>query len=113
MSSPQIAAAFASILIATAPIAYAETAPQSRAPATSAAVGQIQSDQIRASKMIGSTVYDVHNRKIGHIKDLILGRDGQVASVVVDVGAFLGMGGKYVAVGLRDIKTDHNRLTLD
>jgi len=111
VSSSHLAAAFASILIATAPIAYAETAPQSRAPGTSAAV--IQSDQIRASKMLGSAVYDVQNRKIGHVKDLVLDRDGQVASVVVDVGAFLGMGGKYVAVGLRDFKTDHNRLTLD
>src|SRR5207253_9049652 len=73
----------------------------------------IQPDQIRASKMIGSAVYDVHNRKIGHVKDLVLDRDGQVAKVVVDVGAFLGMGGKYVAVSLRDLKTDHNRLTLD
>jgi len=111
VSSSHLAAAFASILIATAPIAYAETAPQSRAPGTSAAV--IQSDQIRASKMLGSAVYDVQNRKIGHVKDLVLERDGQIASVVVDVGAFLGMGGKYVAVGLRDFKTDHNRLTLD
>jgi hypothetical protein len=33
--------------------------------------------------------------------------------VVVDVGSFLGMGGKYVAIPLSDIKTDHNRLTLD
>jgi sporulation protein YlmC with PRC-barrel domain len=113
VSNRHIAAAFATILIATAPIAYAETAPQSRAPAASATGGQIQSDQIRASKMIGSAVYDVHNRKIGRVKDLVLDRDGQVASVVVDVGAFLGMGGKYVAVGLRDIKTDRNRLTLD
>jgi len=113
VSNPHIAAAFATILIATVPIAYAETAPQSRAPAPSAAVGQIQSDQIRASKMIGSAVYDVHNRKIGRVKDLVLDRDGQVASTIVDVGAFLGMGGKYVAVPLRDIKTDDNRLTLD
>ena len=113
MSTPHIAGAFATILIATAPLAYAETAPQARASATAAAASQIQSDQIRASKMIGSAVYDVHNRKIGHVKDLVLDRDGQVASVVVDVGAFLGMGGKYVAVSLRDFKTDHNRLTLD
>jgi sporulation protein YlmC with PRC-barrel domain len=112
MSNPQIAAAFATILIATAPLAYAETAPQARAGAV-AAPSQIQSDQIRASKMIGSAVYDVHNRKIGHVKDLVLDRDGQIASVVVDVGAFLGMGGKYVAIALRDFKTDHNRLTLD
>jgi len=32
---------------------------------------------------------------------------------VVDVGAFLGMGGKYAAVRPGDIKTDNNRLTLD
>jgi sporulation protein YlmC with PRC-barrel domain len=100
-------------LIATAPTAYAETAPHARATAATAAETQIQPDQIRASKMIGSAVYDVHNRKIGSVKDLVLDRDGQVASVVVDVGAFLGMGGKYVAVSPRDFKTDHNRLTLD
>jgi sporulation protein YlmC with PRC-barrel domain len=73
----------------------------------------IQPDQIRASKMIGSTVYDVQNRTVGHVKDLVLGREGLVASVVVDVGAFLGVGGKYVAVSPREFKTDHNRLTLD
>jgi sporulation protein YlmC with PRC-barrel domain len=112
MSSRQIVAAFATILIATAPLAYAETAPQARAGAAATAT-QIQPDQIRASKMIGSAVYDLHNRKIGHVKDLVLDRNGQIASVVVDVGAFLGMGGKYVAVALHDFKTDHNRLTLD
>ena len=111
--SPHIAAALTALLVATAPVAYAETAPRSAATTPAAGERAIQSDQIRASKMIGSTVYDVQNRRIGHVKDLILDRDGQVASVVVDVGAFLGMGGKYVAVSLRDFKTDHNRLTLD
>lgn len=113
MPKPHIAAAFATILIATAPLAYAETAPQARAGTAVATASQIQPDQIRASKMIGSAVYDIHNRRIGHVKDLVLDGDGQVASVVVDVGAFLGMGGKYVALGPRDFKTDHNRLTLD
>jgi sporulation protein YlmC with PRC-barrel domain len=106
------AAVLATLLVATAPVAYAETAAQSRTMATGGET-MIQPDQIRASKMIGSAVYDVQNRRIGHVKDLVLDRDGQVASVVVDVGAFLGMGGKYVAVNLRDLKTDHNRLTLD
>jgi sporulation protein YlmC with PRC-barrel domain len=111
VSSPHIAAAFAALLVATAPLAYAETAAHSRAGATTGE-SMIQ-DQIRASKVVGSAVYDVHNRKIGHVKDLVLDRDGRVAAVVVDVGAFLGMGGKFVAVNLRDFKTDHNRLTLD
>jgi len=80
---------------------------------TNRAEEAIQSDQIRASKMIGSAVYDVQNRKIGKVHDLVLDRSGQIAAVVVDVGSFLGMGGKNVAVKPSDIKTDHNRLTLD
>ena len=114
MISPHIAAAaLATLWSATAPVAYAETAAHSRTMAATGGETMIQPDQIRASKMIGSAVYDLQNRRIGHVKDLVLDRDGQVASVVVDVGAFLGMGGKYVAVNLRDLKTDHNRLTLD
>jgi len=73
----------------------------------------IQSDQIRASKVVGSTVYDRQNRDIGRVKDIILDRDGKVAEVIVDVGAVLGMGGKLVAVHWSDFKTDNNRLTLD
>jgi len=73
----------------------------------------IQSDEIRASKMIDSAVYDVRNRKIGSVQDLVLDRSGKIDAVVVDVGSLLGMGGKNVAVPLSDIKTDNNRLTLD
>ena len=63
--------------------------------------------------MIGSTVYDSQNRSIGKVSDLVLNRNGSVDVVVVDVGSFLGVGGKYVAVPLTDIKTDNKRLTLD
>jgi sporulation protein YlmC with PRC-barrel domain len=107
--------AFAVLLASTAPGAYAQTraTPETRTQATSAQSSVIHQDQIRASKMIGSTVYDVQNRKIGSVKDLVLDRDGKVGAVVVDVGSFLGMGGKYIAVGIIDIKSDNNRLTLD
>jgi sporulation protein YlmC with PRC-barrel domain len=111
---PNMTAAVAALLIATAPLAYAQTAPHvTTVAATSTLSGIIQPDQIRASQMIGSSVYSVQNVDIGRVQDLILDRDGRVASVVVDVGAFLGMGGKDVAVRLSDIKTDNNRLTLD
>jgi sporulation protein YlmC with PRC-barrel domain len=72
-----------------------------------------QSGELRASQMIGSTVYDVQNRNIGSIKDIVLDREGKVTAVVVDVGAFLGVGGKYVAVPLSDLKTDNDRLTIN
>ena len=86
-------------------------------PAALAATTQpemtIRSDQLRAHKMIGATVYDRNNQNIGSVQDLVLNKDGTVAQVVVDVGRFLGMGGKNVAVKFPDIKTDNNRLTLD
>jgi len=72
----------------------------------------IRSNELRASKIIGSSVYDRNNEKIGSVQDIILGTGGKVDSVIVDVGTFLGMGGKNVAVQMSEIKTDHDRLTL-
>ncbi|MFZ3236382.1 MAG: PRC-barrel domain-containing protein [Stellaceae bacterium] len=116
MTKSNLTAAVAAILMATSPLAFAQsnTAPrETSSTATNPTGAQIQSDQFRASKMLGSTVYDVQNRDIGSVKDLIIDKDGRVADAVVDVGTFLGMGGKYVAVPLSAIKTDNNRLTLD
>lgn len=99
-------------LIGTAPIALA--AQQTHSTNASAAQEEfIQADQMRASKMIGGHVYDLQNRNVGKVQDLILGRDGKIDLIVVDVGGFVGMGGKNVAVKPSDIKTDNNRLTLD
>jgi sporulation protein YlmC with PRC-barrel domain len=112
MSNATRTAIFAAIIAAAAPGAYAQTraVPETHAALTSHI---IQSDEIRASQMIGSSVYDVQNRDIGKVKDLVLNKDGAVDVVVLDVGSFLGMGGKYVAIPISDIKTDNNRLTLD
>jgi sporulation protein YlmC with PRC-barrel domain len=85
--------------------------PAARAADT--ATQTLGANQMRASKVIGADVYDLHNQKIGDVQDLVLDKDGRVANVVVDVGSFLGMGGKNVAIKMSDIKTDHNRLTLD
>ena len=107
-------AVIALALAAATPAAYAQTSHDTRAAATNGETSQgIQPNEMRASKMIGSTVYDVQNRNIGKVKDLILDRSGQVAAVAIDVGTFLGMGGKTVAVKLSDLKTDNNRITLD
>jgi hypothetical protein len=98
------AAAVAAIVLALAPAAYAET---------NQAVSTMKPGEIRASKFLGTSVYDVQNRKIGSVKELLFDRSGRIDQAVVDVGTFLGMGGKLVAIGLNDIKTDNNRLTLD
>ena len=124
MPKSALTAAFAVMMAATAPVAFAQTTTQPRpmTPSTldrpaadraADATFKTQSGDIRAAEVIGSTVYDVHNRNIGSVKDIALDSDGKVSAVVVDVGAFLGMGGKYVAVALNDIKMDNSRLTLN
>jgi sporulation protein YlmC with PRC-barrel domain len=116
VSKTCMAVAFAAIISAATPAAYAQNRPLPDAPAStnaSSAAYQIQPDQIRASKLIGSTVYDVENRNIGSVKDLVLNRDGKVDQVIVDVGSFLGIGGKYVAVKMSELNSNNNRLTLD
>ena len=106
MSKTAMTAAFAAVMALSSPVAFQATAMAQNAT-------MISPNQIRATKFLGTTVYDVQNRNIGDVKDVILDRNGQVASVILDVGAFLGMGGKYVAVSMNDIKMTNNRLTLD
>ena len=116
MSKFTMTAAVALALAAGMPAVYAQTAATRDSQLTAAnetLPHGIQPDEIRASKMLGSAVYDVQNRDIGKVADIILNKDGKVDAVVVDVGSFLGMGGKDVAVLPSDIKTNNNRLTLD
>jgi sporulation protein YlmC with PRC-barrel domain len=116
LKTSSLTAAAAAIMMATAPLAFAQStaAPHASAGMTNPTGNWIKSNQFRASKMIDSTVYDVQNRDIGSVKDLIIDRDGRVAAAVVGVGGgFLGAGGKYVAVPLSDLKSDNNRLTLN
>jgi sporulation protein YlmC with PRC-barrel domain len=53
---------------------------------------------VRASKLIGTSVYNDHNEKVGSVDDLMLGKDNKADDVIVSVGGFLGMGTKLVSV---------------
>ena len=113
MSRTTMTAAFAVILAAAMPIAHAAdtntaATPPTAAPTvqTSVPVNHIMPGQIRATQMNGATVYDAQGKNIGDIKDMILDKQGKVAAVVLDVGSFLGMGGKHVAMSMNDIKVD-------
>jgi hypothetical protein len=69
------------LALAAAMPAYAQTSTtRDTRPAITAATPNtmIQPDELRATKILGSTVYDVQNRNIGGVKDLILGKDGKV-----------------------------------
>jgi hypothetical protein len=76
-----------------------------------------QMGEARASKVIGSAVYNSHDEKVGSIDDLLIGKDGRM-SAVLSVGGFLGMDTKYVDVPYADLtfgntqKDSDNRVVL-
>lgn len=87
------------------------------------AVGQAH--DILASELVGSRLYAAERSSVtrtswmnlGVVDDVLLTRDGKVRAVLVDIGSFLGIGGKIVAVPLESIRhvpnsTDPDRDTL-
>jgi sporulation protein YlmC with PRC-barrel domain len=61
----------------------------------------------RMSKLIGSSVVNDKNEKIGSIDDLIADKDKkQLDFAVLQVGGFLGVGGRLVAVPYESLVID-------
>ncbi len=60
-------------------------------------------EYLTAERLTGAKVYDANDVVIGEVGTLILSDDGQITQTVIDVGGFLGMGEKPVALNLTDI----------
>jgi hypothetical protein len=58
---------------------------------------------IRGDDLKGATVYGANDAEIGEIGDVVL-KDNKPDAVIVDVGGFLGIGAKEVAVGMDKLK---------
>ena len=82
------------------------------ASAADAKGNTIQPGQMRASKMIGNNVYGTNDQALGQVVDIVLDPDGEVAAVVIGVTPTAGEPRKNVAVPMRDIKREHDRLSL-
>jgi sporulation protein YlmC with PRC-barrel domain len=65
---------------------------------------------ISAQDLMNATVYGADNENVGEVGDVILAQDGKIDAVVLDVGGFLGLGEKPVAIGFDglDIRRDAN-----
>ncbi|TRC76848.1 PRC-barrel domain containing protein [Mesorhizobium sp. WSM4307] len=89
---------------ATAPD-QTQTAAIDKSKLTAMPVGEIKADDLK-----GTTVYGANDAKVGEIGDVVLTPDRKTDAVIVNVGGFLGIGEKEVAVGLDNLKfmTDKN-----
>ncbi len=108
-------------LLAAAPIASAEMPGNAGAPVnlvqlkqeTAAAAGYVSYNDNKkaltaklpggatAEKLIGADIVSPGGDSVGEIDDLLIDKNGRANNVVVDVGSFLGMGGKNVVLDLK------------
>ncbi len=82
-----------------------KTASIDKSTLTEMPMGNIRGDDLK-----GTTVYGANDAEIGSIGDVVLTPDNKPDAVIVNVGGFLGIGAKEVAVGMDNLKfmTDKN-----
>lgn len=64
----------------------------------------VEQGAISADELIGARVYGSDDADIGEIGDVILSADDQIEAYIVDVGGFLGIGEKPVALSSQDLE---------
>ena len=102
---------------APAPATTEQTAENNAAPATdttdttqTASIDKSQLTAVPPEKLMtdkdleGTTVYGANDENIGEVNDVILTQDNKVEAVLLDVGGFLGIGEKQVAVSMDALK---------
>ncbi len=67
-------------------------------------VEYVDAKQLTTDEIVGATVYGSDRKSVGEIGNVLLTDDGQADAVVIDVGGFLGLGEKPVAVGFESVK---------
>src|ERR1700720_4120669 len=98
--------------VKAAPLYRAHTAPRTRTRRVAMADSDIEGEVVaivvveaddvagayRASELMGAAVVNDQDERIGTIDDFIIGRDDSVLFAVLQIGGFLGLGGRLVAV---------------
>ena len=79
-------------------------APTAAAPGSTGAAGELrfvnaqQAEELLASSLLGTQVYNGENQSVGEINDVLLDADRRLQTVVIGVGGFLGIAERNVAV---------------
>lgn len=78
--------------------ATAASAPRDNSASQLKLVASQKPDQLLASNFTGTEVAGANNKKIGDVSDILFDKNGKIRAYVIQIGGFLGMGGKEVAI---------------
>ena len=65
---------------------------------------ELAMDDLTTEAVTGASVYDANDKRIGEIGELVMSSDGKLQDAVIDVGGFLGLGEKPVAVSFQSLQ---------
>jgi PRC-barrel domain len=66
---------------------------------------------LRASDLLGETVFNPGGENVGEVEDVLITRDGRIEALVIEVGGFLDVGERRIAVPPRGIRLDPHGMT--
>ena len=72
--------------------------PQVTPPPADAIISAENATDMRADKLIGTSVYNAEGQEVGSVQDIVFDKDGKIVGVVLKVGGLLGIGGKSVGI---------------
>ena len=72
-------------------------------PTTPTFISAQTGSQWLGSDLVGTDVVTSTDEKLGSISDVLVERDGSIVAAVIDVGGFLGIGAKPVAVSFKSL----------
>lgn len=61
-------------------------------------------------QLVGKEIYGSNNQNIGEVEDVVVGPNARLESVLVDVGGFLGIGARRVAIPISQLQLQGDRL---
>lgn len=70
-------------------------------------VAKVVTKGYSAKQLLGANVHNDQDKSIGYVHDLILATDGELSLAIVEVGGFIGIGSKWVAVPAELFKPGH------
>ncbi len=97
---------------AAAPEVATEEPPPTPPPADAIITAESATD-MRAEKLIGTSVYNADGQEVGSVEDIVFDKDGKIVGVVLKVGGLLGMGGKSVGIAWDEVMMSPDQQILE
>ena len=92
--------------------AMAQVAGSTRLGVTTEEVKIVASGWSSKKQILGKTVFNENNEKVGRIDDLIVAPTGELSFVIIGAGGFAGVGRHDVAIPVQQIQLQDGKFVL-